>query len=60
MKVFIKQSIEKAFGRRIIKTQLIYAMDTLNTLNMHKYVDKKENLIVIIKLVNGNFLAAFT
>jgi hypothetical protein len=35
-------------------------MDPLNSLNMHRYIDKKENLLVVIKLVNGFFLAAFT
>jgi hypothetical protein len=35
-------------------------MDPLNTLNMHKYIDKKENLLAVIKLQNGFYVAAFT
>lgn len=45
---------------RIIRSRLIYKWDTLNKTNFHKYVDGIQNLVVIIKLANGNFLAAYT
>lgn len=35
-------------------------MDPINNINVHKYIDKKENLILIIKVVTGYYLAGFT
>ena len=45
---------------RIVKTEMIYAFDSQNKVNFHKYVDGKEQIVLIIKLKNGSSLAAYS
>lgn len=45
---------------KILKTRLIYAFDANNKTNFHKYIDGKENLVFIIKMLNGTYTAAYT
>ena len=41
-------------------TKLIYRLDSQNTSNFHLYIDKKENLLVVVKLSNGSIVGGFT
>ena len=60
-KDLIVDVVEKRMGgRRIVATRLIYQYDVLNRMNFHKYIDNKEQLVIVIKLVNGNVLGAWT
>jgi hypothetical protein len=34
--------------------------DPLSKINFHHYIDKKDNLVLIVKVANGTFLAGFT
>ena len=47
-------------GKSITKTRLLYKFDELNKANVHKYIDNKYSIVVIIKLMNGHFLAAYS
>lgn len=59
-KVFAIDMIEKRMGgKKIIGTRLIYRYDTLNRVNFHKYIDNHDQLVVLIKLENGNVLGAW-
>lgn len=35
-------------------------MDYKNSVNFHSYIDGKPNILLIIKLLNGNLLAGYT
>ncbi len=59
-KQLLKESIEEECSARIIKSRLIYRHDPINKANFHLYIDNLENLVVIIKLANGHFVAGFT
>lgn len=43
-----------------IHTNLIYRLDNLNSTNFHKYIDSKFNLFVIVKLINGIIIGAYS
>jgi len=58
-KEFLLDMIERQTRKRITSTMLVYRYDELNKVNFHKYIDNKEQLVVIIKLINGNVLAAW-
>lgn len=45
---------------KIQKTRLVYAFDPNNKTNFHKYIDGKDNLVFIIKMLNGTYTAAYT
>jgi hypothetical protein len=45
---------------KIIKSRLIYKFDRENKINFHKYFDKKQNLVIIVKIFNGNYIAGYT
>ena len=38
---------------------MIYRYDPLNEVNFHRYIDKTEGLLFIVKTIRGNFLAGF-
>ncbi len=59
-KEYIVSVIEKRLNRKIASTRLVYRYDTLNKTNFHKYIDNQEQLVIIIKLLNGFMLAAWT
>lgn len=42
--------MEKYKGKQIIKTNFIYKYDELNKTNFHKYIDGKENIVLLVKL----------
>lgn len=42
--------MEKEKGRKIIRTHFIYKYDELNKTNFHKYIDGKENIVLLVKL----------
>jgi len=46
--------------KKITKTKLVYKYDELNKINIHKYIDNKYFLVLVVKLENGYYLAAFT
>lgn len=45
---------------KILKTRLIYAFDPNNKTNFHKYIDGKDNLVFIIRMLNGTYTAAYS
>jgi hypothetical protein len=59
-KEYLTKSIEDYMRLSIKKTKLIYSYDKLNRINFHKYFDNKDNLVVIVKTIYGNFTAAYT
>ncbi len=38
---------------------LIYRFDPLSKENIHKYIDEKPHLVVIVKMINGYFVAGY-
>jgi hypothetical protein len=59
-KEFLTEVLQNRLKTRILSTKLIYRYDTLNKINFHKYIDGKENIVVIIKLANEYRLGAWT
>lgn len=57
-KEYIVSVIEKRLNRKIASTRLVYRYDTLNKTNFHKYIDNQEQLVIVIKLLNGFMPAA--
>lgn len=47
-------------NKKLVKTKLIYKYDELNKINIHKYIDNKYFIVLVVKLENGYYLAAFT
>ncbi len=39
---------------------MIYKYDTINPINFHNYIDRKSNLLLVIKLVNGYVIGGFS
>ena len=44
----------------IQKAKLIYKHDIYNKANIHRYIDNLTNVVVIVKTIYGQILAAFT
>jgi hypothetical protein len=44
----------------IAKAKLLYKLDLTDARNLHKHIDDKPNLLVIIKLKNGRLVAGFS
>ena len=44
---------------QIRDTRLIYKLDPLSKENIHKYIDEKPHLVVIVKMINGYFVAGY-
>jgi hypothetical protein len=44
---------------KIVDTMLIYRFDPLSKENIHKYIDEKPHLVVIVKMINGYFVAGY-
>jgi hypothetical protein len=38
----------------------VYRYDPDNKINFHHYIDRRENLALIVKMANGTMLAGFT
>ncbi len=47
------------FADAVTKTELLYAFDEINPLHYNKYINDRENLLIIIKLKNQIILGAF-
>lgn len=45
---------------QIKKTKLVYTFDPLNKVNFHRYIDKIDSLLVIVKTAKGAILAGYT
>lgn len=54
------EQLESHFRMQIKKTKLVYFFDPLNKVNFHKYIDKLDNLLVIVKTAKGAILAGYT
>ena len=44
---------------KIKDTRLIHRYDPLSSTNIHRYIDNRENLVLIIKLINGYCIAGY-
>jgi hypothetical protein len=44
----------------VLKSKLVYRYDPDNKLNFHHYIDRKENILLIVEMANGSMLAGFT
>jgi hypothetical protein len=53
LKQFLRKTIEEHMRCLIVRSRLIYRFDPLCKVNFHKYIDGKEQLVLIIKLGNG-------
>ncbi len=59
-KEYLVATIESRYEKKIAKTKFLYQYDELNKINIHRYIDYKYGLTVIIKLSNGFYLAGFS
>ena len=55
----MKESIEKNIRIRIKDSKMIYSYDPLNTTNIHRYIDLKEHIVLVIKLINNYCIAGY-
>ena len=39
---------------------MLYKYDPINTINFHQYFDGKENIVLVVKTSNGQFIAGFS
>ena len=58
--MFIVNELEKSKNKKIVRTRLIYKLDAINLINFHKYIDDIPNLIIIIKVTEGVYVAGYT
>ena len=59
-KDFLIQAIEKTKETTITRTRLLYSFPDFEKLNFHEFIDKKKNILVVIRLMNNMLIAAFT
>ena len=52
--------MEQRYKLKIFRTNLVYKIDPLNKNNFHQYIDNKENILALVRLVNGYIVAAYT
>lgn len=52
--------LERQTRAKIARTKLIYRYDLFNKNNIHEYIDQREQLVVIVRLVNGFTFGAWT
>lgn len=52
--------IERKRGRNVKGLKLVYKYDNLNTLNFHKYIDDKNDLLMISRLANEYVVGGYT
>jgi hypothetical protein len=57
---FLVRNIEERIGASIVGTRLLCRWDPLNKVNFHKYIDDQEQIVVVVRLLNGYALAAWT
>jgi hypothetical protein len=58
-KLFLKDAIERHTRIRIHDTRLIHRYDPLSNANVHKYIDFQEQIVMVIRLVNGFCIAGY-
>lgn len=59
MKVRLVRHVEGLMKTPIKAAKMIFKYDSLNPTNFHKYIDDHRNLVCVVKLSNGNFIATF-
>ena len=59
LKLLLKDMIQKHVNIRITDTRLLCRLDPLNSTNFHRYIDHKEHIVLVIKLINGFHLAGY-
>jgi len=52
--------LENRIRGKIKATKLVYAFDSLNKSNFHKYIDNKVQIVVLVKLINGYIVGAWS
>jgi len=57
---FIVDALENFTNLKCKSTKVIYRTDPQNTSNFHTYIDKKDNLLVVVKISNGTIIGGFT
>ena len=60
MKEFLLSSLEERTNSKVKGTRLVYRWDPKNKVNFHKYIDKVGQLVVIVRLINGYTIAAWS
>lgn len=57
---FIIRELRSFNNRLVAETKMLFKYDPRAKLNFHNFIDEKENLFVVIRLVNNMTLAGFS
>jgi hypothetical protein len=60
LKEYLLSSIETETNKKIAATRFTYRYKGSDRTNIHNFIDGKENLVVVVRLVNGKILAVWT
>ena len=50
----------KIYGQRILRSEKIYAYDSVKPNNLSEYIKEQKNLLMIAKLTNGVIIGGFS
>lgn len=57
---YIRKEVE-FFSKKVIKSsKILYRYDEKNLTNFHSYIDNYENILLVVELLNGRFICAFS
>lgn len=57
---FLLKEIKTFTNNNVLESKLLYKYDTRNTLNFHNFVDHKENMLIVIRLINNITVGGFS
>lgn len=57
---FLVQTLQRHNKNAIVRTKFIYKMDYYNTTNIHRYIDGLPHLLFLIRVENGQVIAAYS
>ena len=60
MKKFMINTIEGSTNKVIRNTRLLYTFDKLSKINFFEYIGGFSNLILLVKTLQGRYIAAFS
>ena len=56
----LMNTIEKKRGRSVRGLKPVYKYDQLNNINFHRYIDNKNDLLMVVRLINEYVVGGYT
>jgi len=57
---YLVNALEEYTQKRILRTKLLFEQNRLSNSNVHTHIDGKSNYVIVMKLLNGYFIAAYS